>query len=585
MAATVVGTAVVGRFFCGWGCHILALEDLSVWLLSRVGIHPRQVRSRMLLWVPPAAVVYLFVWPQVARLLRGEPLPSLHVVSGPTGWASFITTDFWRNLPGPGITILTFVVCGFAIVYLLGSRSFCSYVCPYGVVFGMADRVAPGRILAIGDCSGCGRCTVACQSHIRVHDEVTRFGAVVNPACLRDLDCVSACPDQILRFGFGLPTVLRARAALRPIRRPFDFSRREDALMAVTFLGTFLAFRDLYEAVPFLLALAVGALAAYSATFCLRLARAPDVRAHRIAFKKRGRLTPAGRGLAAAAALFAAFAAHSAFIRWHVVLGERAFGAVARADDRPAAVAAAVAHLETAYRWGIVRPRGLRLQLATLSQVTDASAAEAQLRALLADDPADREARLLLGELLIRKGSPTAAEGELQRVASGAANSPRDVALRARAHGALGELAAMAGRRDDAIRHREQAVRDDPRDARSLLALGALLAAAGRSGEAVAPLLRSAEIAPDSAAVHNDLGVVFADLGRHPAALRHYRLAARLQPDDPRLHDNLGMLLYEQGRSRAATREFRRALALRPDDPGGRRGLALVARGHPETGP
>ena len=47
------------------------------------------------------------------------------VITDAEGWASFATTDFWRNLPGPGITALTFFVCGFAIVYLLGARSFC----------------------------------------------------------------------------------------------------------------------------------------------------------------------------------------------------------------------------------------------------------------------------------------------------------------------------------------------------------------------------------------------------------------------------------------------------------------------------
>ena len=76
MAMAVLATAVAGRFFCSWGCHILALEDLSAWLLARVGIHPRPVRSRVLLWVPPLAMVHLFVWPQVERLWHGRAQPA-----------------------------------------------------------------------------------------------------------------------------------------------------------------------------------------------------------------------------------------------------------------------------------------------------------------------------------------------------------------------------------------------------------------------------------------------------------------------------------------------------------------------------
>ena len=40
MLAAVLLTAIFGRFFCSWGCHILALEDLSAWLLGKMGIRP-----------------------------------------------------------------------------------------------------------------------------------------------------------------------------------------------------------------------------------------------------------------------------------------------------------------------------------------------------------------------------------------------------------------------------------------------------------------------------------------------------------------------------------------------------------------
>ena len=32
----IIATMIFGRFVCGWGCHILALQDLCAWLLKRI---------------------------------------------------------------------------------------------------------------------------------------------------------------------------------------------------------------------------------------------------------------------------------------------------------------------------------------------------------------------------------------------------------------------------------------------------------------------------------------------------------------------------------------------------------------------
>ena len=69
MALALLSVLIFGRFFCSWGCHILALEDLCAWMLGKVGIRPRPVRSRLMLVVPPLALGYMFVWPQVKRVL------------------------------------------------------------------------------------------------------------------------------------------------------------------------------------------------------------------------------------------------------------------------------------------------------------------------------------------------------------------------------------------------------------------------------------------------------------------------------------------------------------------------------------
>ena len=414
MVGVVAATGLFGRFFCGWGCHLLALQDFSAWLLGRAGVRPRPLRSRVLRWVPWLAAADLFLWPQVERLLRGAPPPALRVVSDPNGWTSFVTTDLWRNLPGPFIAVTTLAVCGGLVVYLLGSRSFCAYACPFGAVFGAAERLAPARIVQVADCSRCGRCTAVCGSHVQVHREVAAFGAVLNPACLRDLDCVSVCPSGALSFGTARPTLMRGWSALRGIPRRYDVTPLEDLLLAVTGLVVLWILRGLYDAVPFLLALAVATVVAFVALLSLRLVRLSTVRWSGSTLKLAGRVTPRGRVFAAAAFALAAFCAHSGFVRYHEVLGQRAFEAVARgASER---TSAALARFESVERWGLVRPTPLRRRLASLYLRTGAwGAATGQLRAVIAADPADEYARGMLAKLLGTRSVPEAAYAATER--------------------------------------------------------------------------------------------------------------------------------------------------------------------------
>src|SRR6185503_18805376 len=67
------------------------------------------------------------------------------------------------------------------------------------------DKLATGRILVTDACEGCGHCTAVCTSNVRVHEEVAKFGMVVDPGCMKCMDCVSVCPNDALYFGFANP--------------------------------------------------------------------------------------------------------------------------------------------------------------------------------------------------------------------------------------------------------------------------------------------------------------------------------------------------------------------------------------------
>ncbi|MCC7541230.1 MAG: 4Fe-4S binding protein [Deltaproteobacteria bacterium] len=497
MAVAALATVVFGRFFCGWGCHVLALQDLAAGILARLRLRPRPIESRALALVAPAALVYLFVWPQLERIAAGRPMPVLRVLDDSRGgWSSFVTADPWRNLPGPGIAIATLLVCGVVVVYVLGTRSFCRLACPYGALFGILDRFAPGRIVARSrDCGDCRRCTAVCQSGIRVHEEIRTYGKVVNPRCLRDLDCVAACPKDALRFGLTRPPLFGAPAATAN-QVP---TKTEEVVAAVVCAATVLATRGLYETVSFLLAIGLGCLAAGVAVLALRVARKQPVRLGGLVLGQKGSVSAAGSVFLGASAIAALLLAHSAFVRLAEI---RADAALARARADVAALAEADAHVRACRTWGIVAPVTRERRLASIAIGHGVlPTAEGALRRVLSDEPDDVEARMRLAAVLTR-----------------------------------------SGRAADAVRELRIATNARPRDARLQADLGVALAMAGSTDAARRALTIAVRIDPGLAVAHTNLGLLLADRGDLAGAGRHLASAVRLDPSDVRARAALRMV-------------------------------------------
>lgn len=354
----ILATLVVGRFFCGWVCHLVAYQDLCAWLLARFGWKPRPVRSRLLVWVPLGAALYMFVWPSVSRALAGGANPSFV--------PHFTTDDLWATFPGPGIAVLTLLVDGFLIVWWLGAKGFCTYGCPYGALFGAADRVAPGRIRVTDACSGCGQCTAHCTSNVRVHEEVARHRKVVDPGCMKCLDCVSVCPEDALYFGFRAQSEPRGASTKR--QREYDFTWGEELFGALVFGVTLAALRGLYELVPFLLAIGLGVIAAASAVAAWRCLRARDFAFQRLVLRRDGRITSAGFAASACAVFGLGFVGQSGLVQWHERAGERELVAASAltGPERASRITSAREHLELAARVGLTTSPGLELQLASI---------------------------------------------------------------------------------------------------------------------------------------------------------------------------------------------------------------------------
>ncbi len=326
--AAIASTLVFGRFFCGWGCHVVALQDFCGHVMTKLGVRPKPFRSRLLVFIPLGLAIYMFIWPVASRLLVGA-WPSLGAWFGAPpawhGWTSeFLVQDFWATFPKWYIAIPFLAICGFATVYFLGNKGFCTYGCPYGGFFGPADLVAPGKIRVTDACEQCGHCTAVCTSNVRVHEEVRDFGMVVDPGCMKCLDCVTVCPNDALYVGFGLPTVLakprdaQAKARRAKMTGNYDFSRREEVVCLVLFVLLLLGYRGFMNAVPLLMAVGIAAIGSFCTLKLWRMVRDPHVRLQSLQLKHKGRLKAAGAVFVVLVLAVLAGGAWAVAVRWEL---------------------------------------------------------------------------------------------------------------------------------------------------------------------------------------------------------------------------------------------------------------------------
>lgn len=376
-ALALLSTLLFGRWFCGWACHLVLLQDLCGWIMKKVGVTPKPFRSRTLIWVPLILALYMFIWPTFKRLAlfptldRFAPSTKLWFQAVPEwrGFEAHLTTDtFWATFPVL-LAIPTLLICGFAAVYFLGSKGFCTYGCPYGGFFAPLDELSPARIRVTDACEGCGHCTAVCTSNVRVHEEVREYGMVVDTGCMKCLDCVSVCPNDALYFGFGAPAVMKGEAKNKRPKKTYDLTVGEDFALAAVFLLTFLAIRGAYlgEPVPLLMSIGVAGVVSFLVWKLWRLfkRRHALVRVQSMKLKWRGRLTAAGWLYAAMTIALLGVVTSCGLANWHTWRGDRwdarvgsmpremllAPSSVTRPVESVEAAGYAIEHLESALGW------------------------------------------------------------------------------------------------------------------------------------------------------------------------------------------------------------------------------------------
>ena len=152
----------------------------------------------------------------------------------------------------------------------------------------------------------------------------------------------------------------------------------------------------------------------------------------------------------------------------------------------------------------------------------------------------------------------------------------------ARAHYNFGLALYQAGRRGEATKQYEEALRLRPDYAEAHNNLGVALIEAGEIAQARAQYNAALQLKPDYAEAHNNLGVALGEAGEIAQARAQYEEALRLKPDYAEACNNLGMILERSGQPAEAVARLEEAVRFQPDYAEAYLALgnALVQTGH-----
>lgn len=601
--AAIAITAILGRFFCGWGCHFVAYQDLCAWIMKKLGVKPKPFRSRLLVLAPLALALYMFVWPTAYRLAAGVAFPPVtnHLITG----------EFWATFPGPVVGVLTVLFAGMSIVYFLGSKGFCTYACPYGGFFGVADRMAPGRIRVTDNCEHCGHCTSVCTSNVRVHEEVALYGMVVDPGCMKCMDCVSVCPNDALYFGFSDSRTESRQVEARPARKPtpYDFSLGQEFAMAATGLAALFALRGLYDQIPLLLAMGLAAITGFLAVKAYGLVKDANVRLQNLQLKRGGIWTRAGLLFGAFTVLWLFLVVHSGLVQFAAWRGTTHLRALQLGDDiwQPGANwwnradadsrarhASATEWFRHADRYGLgetteclnglawlavaenkpteaadflqriieripERPEPRRAMALLHLKANRPQEAESALREALVADPAYAVARLELVGLLTGQGRNDEVATLFTEAMNQSPHDPTWPVQLARRHLQSAQLA-------EADQVLTAAIQRMPRDAELHMVMGAVRLAQGRTNEGKASLEQAIALAPRLAEAHYHLGMALLGERRTEEAIVSLGRAVAEAPSVAIYHYNLAVATFMAGRPAKAEPIIQQAIRLDPSD-------------------
>lgn len=177
-------TYLFGRVWCGWVCHLGALQEF-LHVPNQLAFLQGRRAQQIMRWSRYALLIALIAQLAITRtnlFIHIDPFKVAFNLSSyyVTGW----------------------ILLGLMLVSSLYiNRPFCRSVCPVGVVLGWISRLPGAAVLGRNeDCTSCKLCSSACAVQAIQRDPESKEVAFHSSDCIMCGDCLGACRKNAIDF-------------------------------------------------------------------------------------------------------------------------------------------------------------------------------------------------------------------------------------------------------------------------------------------------------------------------------------------------------------------------------------------------
>ncbi len=181
-AGLIPVTYFFGRVYCGWICHLGALQEF-IFKTSAFKLFQNERAQKIMRGIRIAALIIL-----ISQLLITQT--NLYKEIDPFAIIFNFSSEY-----ATGWILVAIVVFSSAFLY----RPFCKTVCPVGLTLGWISEIPGASVLgAKQNCNSCLLCHKSCDNNAITHEN--KISILQNQECIRCGECINGCRKNAIGF-------------------------------------------------------------------------------------------------------------------------------------------------------------------------------------------------------------------------------------------------------------------------------------------------------------------------------------------------------------------------------------------------